>query len=83
MQKSQFFWEILKQILESSILNTNYICIMMALLQGEIVVVSLIYSVKPQINRYVKCCTTLSHESVRLDHIPVLLDIEDGIDGCS
>ena len=43
-------------------------------------VISVIYLVlvKPQLIRSIKRCTTLTHERVRSDHIPLLLDIDDG-----
>ena len=67
-------------ILENFIMNTDFICVNDgAPTRRNASSVIDLFLVKPQVYRKIKCCTTLTHECVRSDHIPVMLDIEDEI----
>ena len=83
--KSQFWYNMENNtagnILEEFILDSDFVCINdgAATRRNVSSVIDLVL-VKPQLIKSIKSCTTLTHEHVRSDHIPVLLDIDDGIE---
>ena len=72
------------QLLKKFIVSSDYICIndFNPTRRKSSSVIDLVIT-KGQFHKNVTFCKTLSHECVRSDHIPVLLDIQDGVEEAS
>ena len=82
--KSQFWLNVENNaagnVLENFMLNSDFICVNDgAPTRRNVTSVIDLFLIKSQFHRNVSCCVTLTHECVRSDHIPILLELDDGI----
>ena len=66
-------------LLENCLLEDNFICVndCVNTRRNSESVIDL-FIIKPHLNRNIMKCATLTHETVRSDHIAVLMDMADG-----
>ena len=65
-------------------LNSDFICVNDgAPTRRNVTSVIDLFLIKPQFHRNVSFCVTLTHECVRSDHIPIMLELDDGIERMS
>lgn len=66
-------------LLEKCLLEDNFICVNECVnTRSNSESVIDLFIIKPHLNRNILKCVTLTHETVRSDHIAVLMDMADG-----